>query len=268
MKNLSKKFESLTAFSAWLDTSPVLGYFAESNHLSSADQSDERKEFTHTDSFEDAKKLMLGGWHAGAKRVAAFMAAGGVRGRQDQPQNFYSPVGFAPSVGRYLAGHPCNMINRKKVLTPSPIVTIFYNICVSYNISSSSMEKAAAKLFNVIAGLEARGVRVNLWVGMINHYLNSAVDCAVKIKSAGQPFNLLKMVYPVVHPSFFRRHLFAFIERAGVSNDRGWHGYGKVTRNKIDIAAAVAALNIQAKNIISYYDIEHKTEKEINDMIK
>lgn len=268
MKNLSKKFESLTAFSAWLDTAPALGYFAESNHLSSVKEDDDTKEFTQTESFEQAKNLMLGGWLDGANRVAAYMAAGAKNRRKEQAQNYYAPVGFAPSVGRYLSGHPCNMINRKKVLTPSPVVTIFYNVCVSCNVSASSMEKAAAKLFNVIAGFEARGVRVNLWVGMVNHYLNTAVDCAVKIKSAGQPFNLLKMVYPAVHPSFFRRHLFAFIERAGVSDNRGWIGYGKVTRSKSEIAAAVAALNIQTGNILSYYDIDGKTEKEISDMIK
>lgn len=263
MKTISKKFESLTAFSAWLETSPVCGYFADLGFLASTI---EDNKFSGTDSFNAANDLMLHGWQDGAARVAAYMA-GGVRGSQDQAQNYYAPVGFAPSVGRYLTGHPCNMINRRKVTAPAPVVTICYNVAVGSNVKANSIEKTAATLFNVVSGLERVGVRVELWAGMFCAKGNEVANIAVKIKSAGQPFNLLKMVYPVVHPSFLRRHCFAFIERAGVS-DSGWGSYGRPLAERAETEKAAAACGIKTKNIFCYYDLVGKSEKEIKDMIK
>ena len=265
MKTINKKFDSLTAFSAWLNATAPAGYFADSDFLASTAASED---FTGTSSFYDADRLLLGGWHDGAARVSAYIA-GGARGHEDRPQSYYSPVGFAPSVGRYLSGHPYNMINRRRVSVPAPVVSIVYNAAVhdNKNTTPAAIEKAAAKLFNVIAGLEQSGVRVELWVGVFaKTYEREAVNIAVKIKSAGQPFNLLKMIYPIVHPSFLRRHGFAAIERVGVPGS-GWKYYGApiITEKETEQAAAACGLR---GTCFSYYTIKNLSEKEIKEMIK
>lgn len=263
MKTVNKKFESLAAFSAWLEAAPIVGYFAENNIESSKTGS---KSFAGSKSLDEANELMLQGWKDGADRVAAYMS-GGVRGSMVQAQNYYSPVGFAPSVGRYLTGHPCNMINRRKVTAPAPVVTICYNTAAGSEVQSADLEKAAAALFNVITGLERSGIRVELWAGVFTKKGGDSVNMAVKIKSAGQPFNLLKMIYPVVHPSFLRRHGLAFIERSGVTSS-AWKNYGMPIFGRNETEKAAAACGIKTKNAFSYYDIAGKSEKEIKDMIK
>jgi hypothetical protein len=156
-------------------------------------------------------------------------------------QRYYHVAGFAPAVGRYLANNPRCMIAKKKVKAPAPVVSIVYNCTVPANVRASALESAAAKLFNVIAALESHGTRVNLWVAEFSAAKGNAEQSAIlcRIKDSGQPFNLLKMIYPAVHPSFFRRQIFAVQERAGLTAD--WHGYGHCVTGADAVKLAKAA---------------------------
>ena len=268
MQNLSKKFNSLNELSTWIAATPVSGYFKD-NNLHTSDLSDDKNaKFTGTKDFQTANDLMLHGWADGAKRVRAAMiqAAGPV---SDRPRCYNSVVGFAPNVPNYLAGCPLNMINKKRVRVPARVVDIVYNCAVDYTVKAKDIEKAAAVLFNVVVGLEKSGVRVNLWVANVNIGNNQNASIAVRIKSASQPFNLLKMVYPCVHPSFQRRHTFAVLERAGVTGSRAdWGGYGHVTTDAAKIKSVISNFGISDKNIFDFYNLKGKNEKEIADMIK
>lgn len=271
MKNLSKKFSSLNELSAWISNNPVSGYFvdyAKKYKLASTDTGKNNENFTGTKNFQVADDLMLHGWADGAKRVQAAMiqAAGAA---SDRPRCYNSVVGFAPNVPNYLTGCPLNMINKKRVRVPARVVDIVYNNGVACNIDAKDIEMAAAKLFNVVVGLERSGIRVNLWVLNINISNDQNASVAVKIKSANQPFNLLKMVYPCVHPSFQRRHMFAALERLGVTGSNSdWGGYGRVIKDSEKIKQVVNAFGLSDKNIFDYYAISGKSEKQIADMIK
>lgn len=268
MKNLSKKFSSLNELSAWLSTAPVSGYYKENDLHASEFTNESAVKFTGTKDYGTANDLMLHGWKDGAKRVqAAMIRAASVTG--PRPRCYNSVVGFAPNVPNYLTGVPLNMINKKLVRVPARVVDIVYNCACDCSIASGEIENAAAKLFNVAAGLEKSGIRVNLWVVCINFGNNQNASLAVKIKTASQPFNLLKMVYPCVHPSFLRRQYFAALERMGVTGSRAiWRCYGRVITDSAKIKNSVAAFGISDKNIFNYYTLSGKTETQIADMIK
>lgn len=268
MKYLAKKFDSLSALSAFIANNKPSGYFnsydLEELHSNSragvgSDQG--------TDDFKTANDLMIHGWHEEAKRISAAMIQRD-NISNDRPRNYNSVVGFAPNVSNYLAGSPLNMINKKRVRVPARVVDIVYNCSVSCDVKAPRIEAAAATLFNVIAGLEKSGVRVNIWVMVASDGGGEYFCAAVKIKSANQPFNLLKMVYPVVHPSFLRRHLLALMERAGLDPECRWSGYGHPIIDPKKLSGCLTALNIKNQNILSFYEIEGKTEKEITEMIK
>lgn len=268
MKDLSKKFESLTEFSAWLNATPACGYFKKYNFEKSRAESDYRTEFTGTKSYQAADSLLLGGWHDGAARVKAAMVKS-TSATSDRARMTCSVVGFAPNVARYVQGHPLNMYNKKRVKVSARVVDIVYNCAVSASVPAGNIELAAAKLFNVVAGLERGGVRVNLWVMAADTCNGQNASLAVRVKSANQPFNMLKMVYPCVHPSFIRRHVFAFIERAGVTGKKGTcSGYGRVVTDKEEVSKIVANFGISDKNIFDYYQLSGMSEREIADAIK
>lgn len=264
MKNINLKFESLGALSSFIANTPVNGVFEGLSWLSSRDRG---ADFTGSESFEAANNMMLQGWSEGAKRVQKYMNEG-VTASDPKRVIYNSVVGFAPNVPNYLSGNPLNMINQRRVKTPKKVVSIVYDCCVGGSIEAKELETTAAALFNVISGLEASGVRVELWAAMFDHYGNDKLNVAVKIKSAGQPFNLLKMIYPVVHPSFFRRHCFAVIERSEISDKKWVNGYGLVLKDKNEKIKACQALRIPSDNVFSYYDLAGRTEAEISKMIK
>ena len=264
MRTIVNKFESLSALSSFIANNEVNGWFKKNNKKESETGS---KYFTGTESFEAANDLMLQGWSEGAARVQKYMNAGATA-TAPKRQLYNSVVGFAPNVPNYLSGNPLNMINQKRVKTPKKVVTIVYACCVPWNVDSSDLEHSAAKLFNVISGLEASGVRVGLWVidAAITSTEKETIYTAVKIKTAGQPFNLLKMVYPAVNTSFFRRHCFAVRERSNTKY--GWGSYGCSLTETTQLKAACDALRIPSDNVFNHYILKDKTEAEIAKMIK
>lgn len=265
MRTINKKFESLSALSSFIFSTPANGVFA-GNRLAS--ELTDQPKFYGSKSFEAANDLMLQGWSEGAKRVKNYMDNAKINTAQKRVI-FNSVVGFAPNVPNYLAGNPLNMVNQRRVKTPKKVVSIVYNCTVGYNIKSFDIEKTAAALFNVVSGLEASGVRVELWIADFSRSKckTENLNIAVKIKSAGQPFNLLKMIYPSVHPSFSRRHCFAVIERSGLTGD--WLGsYGACVIDKDKSIKACQDLRIPSDNVFSFYDLRDKTESEIAKMIR
>lgn len=261
MTTTIKKFESLTALSAFIESTPANGYF-KNHELKSIDGSEG---FTGTKDYAAADEFLLHGWQAGAERVRAIMTATATA-TAERPRLFNSVVGYAPNIGRCLSGHPLNMYNKKRVRVPARVVDIVYNCGVAGSVDASDIEETAAKLFNVIASLEWGGIRVNLWA--VNCARNSEHNYyyfATKIKTASQPFNLLKMCYPVVHPSFLRRHYFAVIERAALPGN--WYGYGCVISLEKQ-KELTAAAGISTNNIFDYYRLKDMTEENIINSIK
>lgn len=263
--NKVKKFESLTAFSSWLKETSVSGYFAANDIENSKNGT---KKFTQTESFEEADGLMLGGWADGAKDIRAYMDKNVLNPMVKRAETYGSVVGFAPSVGRYLAGVPKNMMARKTMVRPSKVVTILYNISIDAGVPAEDIKKTSAKLIDVLLGLEKDGFKSNVWTILSSKAGAEYCGFAVKIKSAGQVFNVLKMSYPLAHPSFLRRHGLAAIERAGVDpNNNDWLCYGKPVIAPEEIRKVFSGL-LPTGCILSYYDIAGKKEDQIKAMIK
>lgn len=260
MQKINLKFDSVSEFKNWIDNNTACGVFADRN-----DSETNSESFTGTENYQDADNLLIGGWAEGAARVRGFMDIS--KPVATMPQSYNAIRGYVCNVGAFVGGSPLCMINRRNVAAPAKAIKIAYNICIDGSQNKDDMMKAAAALFNVVAGFQMSGVGVELWAVMVNHCGTTQLNSAVKIKSAGDPFNILQLVYSFVHPSFFRRHTFALIERAGVKS-KGWGGYGQVIFDKKTIKNAVNGMGIVTENILHYYDIKGKTEKEIAGMIK
>lgn len=266
MKRYNKKFNSLHEVSAFIASTPVNGWFADNFYNRSRDC---RKNFDGVETHEEATNLMLGGWSDGAKRIQAFMTSGSV-GVAPVRRVVNSVVGFAPNVPAAIAGRPLNMRKSIKVNQPRRVVSLVYNCTVDSSVNTSDIERNAAKLFNVICGLERSGVRVELWacVASCNDSKKHAAACcaAVRIKSADQPLNVFKMCYPVVHPAMLRQHFLSVFERMNVKEKFQNHGYPIISES--DIKTAVSSTGVPSDNIVSYYSLVGKSESEILNLIK
>jgi hypothetical protein len=65
------------------------------------------------------------------------------------------------------------------------------------------------------------------------------------------------MVYPMVHPSFLRRHFLRFIEVTDEITDDEFVGtYGIPTKNKNEINEILKSANIKYDYYLNFYDIK------------
>lgn len=265
MKNFDFTFKSLAAMSQFIDATPPKGIFKNAV-LSSTNKSEYVCKFSGTTSLDEANELMFGGWQAGADKVVAYMMKSKAGRNSTTPTIYNSVVGFAPCVPAYLSGNPLNMYNQTQTPNRKKIVSITYNIGVDHKVAAEDIQAAAAKLFNVIVGLEKQGINTELYICYISGIKTDQVLFSVCIKQAARPFNLLSVAYPFVHSSMLRRHGFAIIERAGVRSKKWPKTYGYP---RIGITAAECKrVGIPAENVFSYYTLKDKSEKEIAEMLK
>ncbi len=265
MKEIYLKFNSTRELSEFISSTSANGYF-EGRPLAS-DRSEDSN-FFGTKTYSVANNLLLNGWQEGADKVNEYMC--NFNSNATRPQTYNNITGFACNVGAYLHGSPLCMFDRRKVATPKKNITIAYDCSVSGLVDSKDIMKTAAKLFNVISGLQKSGVGVNLWVvntGKSSDKKNKEfLAAAVNIKKAEDPFNVLQMVYPIVHSSMSRRHFFAVTERANTHGN--WEHYGYVITNREDKLKLLHGLDIKTSNLFSYDDLQYMDEEQILKSLK
>lgn len=262
-----KVFQSVAALANYIKLGTPSGVFSNEDEIFLASE-DYDAEFSGTANLGEALKLLKYGWADGAARVRGFMADGGNFESIGEPEIIPGVVGFCPNVPAYIAGVPQNMLQMEYPPTDRQITTIVYNSAVGFDIEAGKIEKTAARLFNVVAGLEARGVGVELWAVDLSKCGDDVKALGVKIKSAGDSFNILNAVFSCVHPSFCRRIGFRSVEIAGFDNPKWLIGYGTAVIDGPGQNELLKKMGLDCKNVFNYYNLSGKTEKEILAMIK
>lgn len=178
--------------------------------------------FSGTESFEAAQELLDNGDATLSRMImeqAVSIKAKSKTGCMRSNGIVNSPQGFVPNIGAYMTGHPNNMVNIRQTFKPmSKVLSIVYNISVNCRITTNQMISAATKVACAISTLEAKGYRVNVYVGSYTRNYHSrakknAGGFIMKIKDAGKPLDPLRIAYPLANPSMLRRHGLAFLER-------------------------------------------------------
>ena len=257
-KVLFNKFNSVEELSNWINTTPQTKKGKEFSV--STEVSRQRTEFTGTGSFEEAQALLKYGDKVNADKINATIRKIKAQGKGNATRNslYNSPCGFLPIVPKVLAGDPQNMLAiRKQTYKSTKVLNIAYNVAVSCRITVDDQIKTAAKVANVIASLEKNGYRVNLYAYACGMDIKSNYfSLLIKIKDSGKYLDTLRIAYPLINPSFFRRHIFGYMERLkGFNLNRT---YGKIVNED----GCKECLPINAC-YLSYYLCSGKTEEEI-----
>lgn len=214
-------YDNVGDFVEWLRKTPQTKKGKE--YSASTRTSDYATSFAGTESFEAAQEL----FHNGDAKLSRMIMEQVVSIKAKSKTGYMrssgivsNPQGFVPNIGAYMTGHPNNMVNIRQTFKPmSKVLSIVYNISVHCGITTNQMISAASKVACAISTLEAKGYRVNVYIGNYCHNFkskaqNSEVGFIIKIKDAGKPLDPLRIAYPLANPSMLRRHGFAFYERA------------------------------------------------------
>lgn len=232
MDVLFKKFANMSEYHSYLESGKVQPAFKSRQASKSGG-----KRFTGTESYEEADKLYLWGDEETAKKLdGSYSIKTMIRkyaATKPTTKKFVSVCGAVPHVPNYIAGIPTNMIAIRRVKVKERVTDVFFNMCISCDVSTEEIIETTIELFKAIMTIESSGTRVNLYAGeaVINKSHTQVAGMAIKIKNATQPIDIVKMVYPLVNPSMLRRHHFRWLEvTKGIEKD--FHnGYGRVRDN-------------------------------------
>lgn len=258
-KVIYNKFDSVEAFSKWLQDTPQT---KKGKILNESITNSFR--FTGTESFEVADDLMKFGDKENADKINATIRKIQAHGKGYETRNklYNSPCGFLPVVPKVLAGDPQNMLAiKKQSYNSTKVLNVAYNATVSGSTSKENILETAAKVANVIASLEKNGYRINLYICL--SVCSSCDDrikaiAIIKIKDSGKYLDTLRIAYPLVNPSFLRRHIFAYLERLdGYKLGRNGYGY------PFDDDEAKKYIPMKNFSYISHYICTGKTEEQI-----
>lgn len=263
-EEIFKRFDNIKAFEAYLAKGTTLPGMSDEATTGSYS-------FCKTHSYHEANDLLLYGDKNLQKKI---MDMGLAKLKTNlnkyvvRRQTFTAVQGFAPHVANYIAGVPNSMINARMKHIKQNVVTVYYNSAVSGNVEASSIMESVAKLCCALIRLEAQGIRTNVYAGTLGHEDTQSVCFSVKIKSSGQPFDTLKMMYPLAHPSFNRRHKFRFVEVTEGVKPKEWrYGYGSSERDDAKTKEFLERHGLKVDRCFNYKSVQYATVESIMKMI-
>lgn len=161
--------------------------------------------------------------------------------------DFYDTAGAYVDMGRYVEGEPECMVNFEPTEEPgqSRIVALILNITYNWMISAEAIKQNGQAMFALVEAIETAGMQAEIWVDMhVRGYDQYAAPysarTAVRLKKAGEPFDVSMFMYALTHNSFLRAHIFNAMhthdedvrEACGI---RPSGGYGSCINNAQDM---------------------------------
>lgn len=221
---ITKIFDSLWDLSQYIKSAPRTKHNEEFCIKDSESESASDTKFTGTASLDAADELLLKGYDAGVDALQN--ATKKVSRNYKVVTTIKNDVcGFMPNVGAYLTGEPRNMMNitTRRVKAQSKVINLIICITVLGGVAPKTIHEVNGMILRNIIELERGGYNINLYVADLTKYKSKeSTIIMVKLKSSNERLNLLKVSYPLVHPSFLRRHIFAVQER--LSDIEGTYG--------------------------------------------
>ena len=260
------RFESIAEFTDYLGANvPQQGFCPDDGSHAVTPRG---KDFAYfgTKSFEEADNMLNFGDDKLAKMLQAeLLDIENQETEQEVTQTFDLDVcGFFPDVAAYLSGDPCNMVNVVDTFADKEkVLNIIWQNDAYAKIKAKEIQECAARVINVILGLEKLGYKVNLYYGYsAADNVKNTIGALVKIKNSDEYIDTLRLAYPLVSASMKRRHMFSYLEKTpGVPGGFRW-AYGK----PIKITEAYHE-QIEGMTVVNFMDFKDKPCDYIKDYI-
>lgn len=260
MNKITKIFNSFSELESFISSSPRVK--GNEKRTSSEDTDKENCKFTDTKNYQEASDYLKSGYTYGCESLQKEMS-GLAKNYKNVVTVKNDVFGVVPNIGAYMTGHPKNMINIKteKRAVKTKVINMIINTAVSCSYTKNDVVRLGAATLLQIIRLERNGYKVNLYVANKTEEESNQLVCFTKVKNSSEKLNLLKVAYPLVHPSYHRRHMFAVIERT-IKIDDGY-GYPKSVESK-DLPVSLNPMN----TIIFNYREAPRNVEGINEYLK
>lgn len=229
-KNIKiETFESVREFTKVCAARPVNSAFCSQERASETAD----KRFTGTDNWAEAQNLLATGYKDGCKDLLNCETGVKVANEINRAKVARNYAGYAPCVPAAIIGMPKTMYHKTKVISKQPVINLYYDCGVNCSIGTGTMIQGGKNLYSLINYLDTHGVRVNLFLLVAACKADNFAYLCIKAKNSDTPVNPQLISYPLIHPSFFRRHVFRWIESSQCTNYVAFtHGYGCNVRDR------------------------------------
>lgn len=226
------------------------------------------KQFTGTDSWNEALDLAHGGWNEGVSKIKNVIDKIEILGTETKFEAVYDVTGDTVDIGRYLSNVPENMIQWELTENKThKVVNMYFNAGAGWDRTTDELINYGAVGLSVLDYLESSGTRVNLFVYVStkqngidcngnkidkNSKKRKSCDLIVQIKHESESLNLPICAFAICHPSFLRRFYFRWLE----NQPHLWSSsYGSISR-----MAANYSTDIMFNGVDFVFNCDFKTE--------
>lgn len=229
MNLIYEHFKNLDALLSALDERPLNRAFVGRYELASDFKSASALRDTKTNSFEESLEIMQKGYSEPLKQIKAGIAKFDRNSIGQKKRVTADIVGFIPIVPRAIIGRPDSMLNIKNQPQKQKMINLVYGFSALGNVSSDDLLKGGILFLSLVNQLEKEGYRIKIdLLRCTTVNTKDAIAYTVTVKEYSQTLNLLKLCYPLVHPSMLRRTSFRWCETLpNLTNKEYSVGYGQ-----------------------------------------
>ena len=257
-------FDSVREFVRTLETAKPNKAFA---RRSLASGYEGNADWYGTENFADAQQLMRSGYKDGCKDLLKCKYGIKVSFQGTTKTNKLHVAGFAACVPAAIQGMPKTMYYTQKQKRNAPVINLYYDMSANCDVCTETLILGGKNIYSLIRYLESKGIKVNLYsvLGTTKSGKNSFA--AIRIKADAMPINPQLISYPLIHPSFLRRHFFRWIETSKLTAHHSGR-YGSASRsvnsNMIGLLTDAKLLNKES----FYIDYENSARAtDLNDLM-
>lgn len=165
------------------------------------------------------------GWSGGIKPLKETLKAASHNVGEKRYKTKNSVVGFQPIVPLAIMGLPESMLTTEVKQIKSKVIELYYDCTISAINSSEQILENGQKVMRAVLSLEQAGYRVGLNAIQTYYDWRNADMLLVKVKGANQPLDLKRVLFPMMHPGFFRVVGFGWYERCPSATYRSGYGH-------------------------------------------
>jgi hypothetical protein len=229
MKNrtlIYEHFKTLNHFLDVIDGRPLNAVFQKKS-IPSSQRIEDNKRFTGTFDYKEAMQVLKDGYKDPLNKMKKAILKIGEMDNYQRPRIKNDFVGFVPHVPNTLMNLPQTMINKQKLPQKSKTIHLTYSPCVHSGISTDDIIESGILFVSLVNSLEKQNYRVKIDILMATASDKNAAIYTCNVKEYDQTLNLLKLTFPLVHPSMLRRFSFKWLETVPNLKDSYFlNGYG------------------------------------------
>jgi hypothetical protein len=235
-KVVYENFKSISELLKIMDERPVRNQaFKNKDDLASQAVTPGDRPWSGTIDYHEAMEIMKTGYKDPLEKMKKAILKIGQKEKASRPKLKNDFVGFVPHVPHTLMGLPMTMINKENQVHKANTIHLFYSISTASKIKPDQMITGGINFISLVNSLEKQGYQVK--IDIISSFATDKTlsSFSVNVKEYGQKLSLLKLTFPLVHPSMLRRIAFKWLETNLILKDTNFtRGYGTPLSHLMD----------------------------------